>query len=96
MAEVKANLSQAVEVLMALNDDTGFGPETIKILKAVSNKDTMYYHQAMRQPDRAKFTRAVREELTSLSDSKTYTVRGRDEIPRGAHILPVVWQMRRK
>jgi hypothetical protein len=33
---------------------------------ATSDPDTMYYHQAMKQPDREKFIQAARDEFDSL------------------------------
>merc|ERR1712155_353782 len=65
-------------------------------MKAIADKDIRYYHQAMRQPDRAQFKEAVRRELEALEKSKTYTIRRRDQIPKSARILPMVWQLRRK
>ena len=70
--------------------------DTIVMMKATADKESMYYHQAMKQKDRSKFVSALNNEPTSLESSKTYTVRKRSDLPSGTKILPMVWQMRQK
>ena len=61
--------------------------DTIVMMKATADKESMYYHQAMKQKDRSKFVSALNNEPTSLESSKTYTVRKRSDLPSGTKIL---------
>ena len=87
--ETTLELLQALEEPMNIDD-------SMMAMKANSDLDSMYYHEAMRQVYKKKFMEARDREFKSLSDNKTYTVRRRDEIPTSAKVLPMVWQMRRK
>jgi len=64
--------------------------------KAVSDPDTLYYHQAMREPDREEFETAMEKEINDQFENGNFTVILRSEVPNGCTILPAVWQMRRK
>lgn len=64
--------------------------------KAVADPDTMYWHQAMKEPDKAKFQDAMEKEVTDQYNNGNFTVVSRDQVPSGHKIFPAVWQMRRK
>ena len=64
--------------------------------KAVSDPDTLYYHQAMREPDRSEFESGMEKEINDQFENGNFTVIRRSEVPDGCTILPAVWQMRRK
>jgi len=64
--------------------------------KATSDPDTMYHHQAMRQPDREDFKLAMNKELQDQMANGNFTVLRRDKLPAGTQVLPTVWQMKRK
>jgi hypothetical protein len=64
--------------------------------KAVSDPDTLYYHQAMREPDRKEFESGMEKEINDQFENGSFTVILRSEVPDGCIILPAVWQMRRK
>jgi hypothetical protein len=64
--------------------------------KAVSDPDTLYYHQAMREPDRKEFETGMEKEIKDQFENGNFTVIRKSEVPEGQTILPAVWQMRRK
>ncbi len=64
--------------------------------KAVSDPDTLHYHQAMREPDRNKFESGMEKEIKDQFENGNFTVIRKSEVPEGQIILPAVWQMRRK
>ncbi len=65
-------------------------------LAALADPDSMYYHQAMREPDRDKFIQGMQEQLDAQIDAGNFRLHKQSEIPKGATVLPGVWQMRRK
>jgi hypothetical protein len=64
--------------------------------KTHSDPNTMYMHQAMRQPDRDNFVTAMKEEIHSQVEGGVYSIIHESERPTEATLLPSVWQMRRK
>ena len=64
--------------------------------KAKSDPDTMYLHEALKQPDRNEFIRAMDKELQDQLKHGNFTLVHRNTVPEGATILPTVWAMRRK
>ena len=61
--------------------------------KAVSDPDTLYYHQAMREPDRSEFESGMEKEINDQFENGNFTVIRRSEVPDGYTILPAVWQL---
>jgi hypothetical protein len=64
--------------------------------KASTDPDTIYHHQAMKQPDREKFQEAMRKECEAHYKEGNYRLVKRSELPEGATLLSSVWQMKRK
>ena len=64
--------------------------------KATSDPDTMYHHEAMREPDREHFKQAMIKEVKDQMDNGNFTIVHKSEVPKGKTILPAVWQMKRK
>lgn len=64
--------------------------------KAVSDPDTMYLHQAMKEPDKEHFLTAMRNEIDSQMDYGGLELTHINDVPKYATILPAVWQMKRK
>jgi hypothetical protein len=62
--------------------------------KAKSDLDSMYYHQAMQQPDKDKFKKAMRKELIAHHMEGNCKLVKKSKIPKGALLLPPVWQLR--
>ena len=63
---------------------------------AKTDADTMYYHQAMKEPDALEFKRAVVKEILDHCNRKHWIVVKRNEVPDQCDILPAVWSMKRK
>ena len=64
--------------------------------KAVSDPDTLYYHEAMKEEDRDKFKDAMIKGVTDQFENGNFTIIHKSEVPAGNVILPAVWQMRRR
>ena len=64
--------------------------------KAVSDPDTLYYHQATKEPDWKEFKKGMTKEIDDQFANGNFTVVHRSEIPEGEVVLPAVWQMKRK
>ena len=63
---------------------------------ATSDPDTMYLHEAQREPDWAKFQAAMLEEVQAHETHGHWELVKRDDIPEGTQVLPSVWSMKRK
>ena len=70
--------------------------DPLYIYKTTADPDTMYHHEAMRQPDKIEFKKAMTKEITDRLKEKSISLMLRSALPQGAHVLPAVWQMRRK
>jgi hypothetical protein len=66
-------------------------------LAASSDPDTMYYHEAMREPDKSiKFLNAMQKEVDSHSANGVWELVPKSQVPKDVQILPAVWAMKRK
>jgi len=63
---------------------------------ASKDPDTMYLHQAMKEPDKNKFLTAMMEEVDAQLKGGNFSLILRSKVLKGATILPAVWQMKRK
>jgi hypothetical protein len=63
---------------------------------ATSDPDTMYWHQAMQQPDKVQFLKAAVSEVKSYVDNKHIELTKQSSLPKGAKVLAAVWSMKRK
>ena len=63
---------------------------------ASSDPDTMYYHQAMKEPDRQEFIKAMAKEFNDHCDRGHWKIILKTEVPKGQRILDAVWSMKRK
>ena len=70
--------------------------DPLQVYKATADPDTMYLHQAMREPDKANFVDSMLQEVESQMANGNFSILRRSLVPKGATILPTVWQMRRK
>jgi len=64
--------------------------------KAKADPDTMYLHEALKQPDKVNFIRAMVEEIEGQQQNGNWEVVPRRRVPQGVPVLPAVWAMRRK
>jgi len=71
-------------------------PTELMCHKAVSDPDTLYHHQAMKEPDADKFREAMVKEVQDQLTNGNFTILLRSKLPKGATVLPAVWQMKRK
>ena len=62
----------------------------IQAMAASANPDILYYHEAMRAPDRDKFILAMEEEVRTHTEGKHWRVVPRDTVPEGKRVLPSV------
>ena len=106
-AEISANTIHDIEgelmCLEALFPDHDKLHEEMRIesnpllaLKAVSDPDTMYLHEAMREPDWKNFQQAMQKEVDDQMKNGNFSIIKRSDVPKGKTILPAVWQMKRK
>ncbi len=64
--------------------------------KTVSDPDTLYFHQAMKEPDSKEFMASMMKEVQDQFNNGNFNVVHRSKVPAEQTILPAVWQMRRK
>ncbi|KAI2502092.1 hypothetical protein MHU86_12322 [Fragilaria crotonensis] len=83
-------------VAMFPDDDRWAYRNPLMAYKAVSDPDTLYYHQAMKEEDRAKFKESMKKEVTDQFNNGNFIIIPKSQVPKGQTILPVVWQMKRK
>jgi Reverse transcriptase (RNA-dependent DNA polymerase) len=65
-------------------------------MAATNDPDTLYYHEAMKAPDKEEFIQAMYEEVQEQIDNKVYSPVLRSSVPKNIKVLPAVWAMRRK
>ena len=63
---------------------------------ASADPDTMYYHEAMKEPDRKQFIKAMQKEVESHTSNGVWELVPKSSVPKGMEILPSVWAMKRK
>ena len=63
---------------------------------ATSDPDVMYWHEAMKQPDRANFLEAAHKEFDTMIDTKILTYIDKSDMPADGKLFPCVWSMKRK
>ena len=76
------------EIQQAMKDPIAFA--------ASSDPDIMYLNQAMKQPDKKQFMKAMKSEIDSHTENKHWVIVPRSAVPDGMEVLPTVWAMRRK
>jgi hypothetical protein len=64
--------------------------------KSDKDEDTMYWDQAMKQPDAEQFLQAAFDEIKTHDDNKHWEVIPINELPEGTPVLDPVWSMKRK
>jgi hypothetical protein len=64
--------------------------------KATADPDTMYLHEAMKEPDRQEFINAMEKEVLDQMNNGNFSLIKRVEVPKDKTILRAVWQMKRK
>ena len=64
--------------------------------QAQANPDVMYWHEAMRQPDRLEFIKAAQKEVQDHTANGLWEVVRRQDIPPGSYVTRAVWSCVRK
>ena len=62
----------------------------------LADEDTMYLHQARKQPDWAQFKAAMGKEVKDHTDGGHWKVIPQSSVPSGQKIMLGVWSMKRK
>ena len=65
-------------------------------LLAQTDADTMYWDQALKQPDADKFIEAAIDEVSTHQQQAHWKIILRDQVPKGTKVLDSVWSMKRK
>jgi hypothetical protein len=65
-------------------------------MKASNDPDTLYHHQAMREPDAKQFKEAMVKEVNDHTKRGHWEPMEKKSVPEGETILPAVWAMKRK
>ena len=63
---------------------------------ASTNPDVMYLDQAMKEPDRPEFEKAMVKEVSTHTKNGNWEIIKLSDVPKGTKVLPSVWAMRRK
>ena len=85
-----------LEALFPKGVDTINELDPLLAFKATADPDTMYMHEAMREPDRDEFLKAMKKEVDDQMDNGNFTIVKTTDVPKDKTILPAVWQMKRK
>jgi hypothetical protein len=70
--------------------------QSILACKATSDPDTMYLHEAMKEPDKADFLKAMMKEVEDQVGNGNFSIIPKSSVKNKKKILPAVWQMKRK
>ena len=63
---------------------------------AISDPDTMYFDQSMKEPDHKELLNATIREVDSHCEFKHCKILTRKEVPKVQPFLELVWSMKRK
>ena len=63
---------------------------------ASNDPDTLYYHQAMKEPDREEFIRAIVTEINGHVEGEHWELVNKRDVPKGTKILDSVWAFKQK
>jgi hypothetical protein len=76
----------AYETLYEPDMNTEFeDQDPLLVFAASADPDAMYLHEAMKQPDKAQFKQAMKEEVDSFDANNNWKL-----------LLPAMWQIKRK
>jgi hypothetical protein len=84
------------QAMFPRNDDHCYYEALLYAMRASADPDTLYLHEARKQPDWPEFSDAMQLEIDQQVGHGIYTIVKRSEVPEGAEVLPSVWQLRRK
>jgi hypothetical protein len=61
-----------------------------------ADEDTMYFHQAMKVPEKEELVKAIVKEMNDHIVAKNWELVPRQDVPEGVKVLDSVWAMKRK
>ena len=59
--------------------------------KANADPDTMYMHEALKDPDRAQFINAMLKEVSDQKGNENFLIISKSVVPKDVKVLPEVW-----
>ena len=62
----------------------------IMAMKASTDPNIMYLHQALKEPDKSKFVEAMKKEVRDQMDNSNYPIVSRAKVPKGKTISPAL------
>ena len=98
---MQAKMEQEFQYYVAYEAIQEWNPESddlhpMQAYAASADPDTMYYHEAMREPDRKQFIKAMQKEVESHTSNGVWELVLKSSVPKGIEILPSVWAMKQK
>ena len=66
------------------------------VFMASTDPDTMYYHEAMNQPDWEHFKESVQKEINDRESNHHWKDIHIEKVPNGMEILDMMWSMKSK
>ena len=67
-----------------------FEDNPLLVFKANSDPDTMYMHEALKEPDRAQFIKAMIKEVSDQRGNGNFLIISKSEVPKDGKVLPAV------
>ena len=102
-AEMSASTSHDVEgeifclsAMFPKGESPDLEDNSLLVFKANADPDTMYMHEALKEPDRAHFIKAMQKEVSDQKGNGNFSVISKSEVPKYVKVLPEVWQMKRE
>jgi hypothetical protein len=83
------------EFMNQLDDGTVNYMDACAFHATIADNDTYFYHQAMQQPDRSSFIRAMVKEVNDLFENDVWQLRRRSELG-AVQTIKTVWSFKRK
>ena len=96
--QLDETMQEEIALQEAMADPIAFANDWCEptALAASSDPDNLYMHEAMRQPDKKEFIKAMKKEVSAHEDNKHWELTKRSDIPSQHKVLPSVWAMKRK
>ena len=95
----KSTVEDDDEYYKVMHEDDYIMQEQMKdpiAFKASSDRDTMYFHQAMQVPDKTEFIQAIVKEINDHVEGNHWELVPASQVPKGTKVLDSVWAMKRK
>ena len=102
-AEISASTSHNVEgkifslsSMFPIGESPDLEYNPLLAFKVNGDPDTMYLHEALKEPYRAQFIKAMLKEVSDQMGNGNFLIIYKSEVPKYVKDLPAVWQMKRK